>query len=457
MTEGRQWNGVGVETLTEIDAESLLDRLPGMVYRRRWDGDWTMEFVSQGSRSLTGYAPDDLKNDGAVQWGQVIYSEDLPDVARAIRKAVSNRKPFQIEYRVVRSDGAVSAVLEEGRVVSPQGSFPHNIEGYIVDIHDQKSQEENLQDQQKQARLVVEKVPEAFLSVDSDGTISDWNGQAERTFGWSREEALGRNVTETILPPDERESDGEGLASYLSIPVPQVVRANLNMAALRRNGERFPIEMTIWPSVRKGVQLINAFVRDLSERRALEGQLAEAEATLARLRREDPLTGLLNRQALKDDLARSISFARRWKQPLALLVADLDGFRAINDQIGRAESDELLSAFSEILKSSCRLEDLTARLEGDEFAILLPNTGMPQAKIVGERLRNKTGEASLGVPLTVSVGLTDFRPDDDVESLISRATKMRREAADEGHGGLKLSEEPERAPEMQEREAPGTE
>ena len=225
MTEGRQWNGVGVETLTEVDAESLLDRLPGMVYRCRWDGDWTMEFVSQGSRSLTGYVPDDLKGGGAVRWGQVIYSEDLPDVARAIRKAISNRKPFQIEYRVVRSDGAVSAVLEEGRVVSPQGSFPHNIEGYIVDIHDQKSQEENLQDQQKQARLVVEKVPEAFLSVDSDGTISDWNGQAERTFGWSREEALGRNVTETILPPDERESDGEGLASYLSIPVPQVVCA----------------------------------------------------------------------------------------------------------------------------------------------------------------------------------------------------------------------------------------
>ena len=94
-----------------------------------------------------------------------------------------------------------------------------------------------------------------------------------------------------------------------------------------------PDRKTIWPSVRKGVQLINAFVRDLSERRALESQLADAEASLARLRREDPLTGLPNRQALKDDLARSISFARRWKQPLALLVADLDGFRAINDQI----------------------------------------------------------------------------------------------------------------------------
>ena len=72
MTEGRQWNGVGVEALPEIDAESLLDRLPDMVYRCRWDGDWTMEFVSQGSRSLTGYAPDDIKDGGTVRWGQVV-------------------------------------------------------------------------------------------------------------------------------------------------------------------------------------------------------------------------------------------------------------------------------------------------------------------------------------------------------------------------------------------------
>ena len=443
MTEKRQGNGVDVDILTDVDTERLLDRLPGMVYRCQWDGDWTMAFVSQGSRALTGYPPKDLRGGATIPWGQVIYPDDLPDVARAVRKAVTDRRPFQIEYRILRSDGGVSAVLEEGRVVSPRETYPHFIEGYIVDIHDQKSQEESLREQEEQARIVVDKVPEAFVAVDPDGLICDWNGQAERTFGWSCEEAVGKPVTETIVPPDERETDGKGLASYFQSPVPQVVFANLNTAALRRNGERFPVEMTIWPSVRQGVQLVNAFVRDLSERRALEGQLAEAEAALARLRREDPLTGLPNRQALKDDLARSISFARRWKQPLALLVADLDGFRAINEQVGRAESDELLTAFADILKSSCRLEDLTSRLEGDEFAILLPNTGMAQATIVGERLCTKTREASFGVPLTVSVGLTSFHPNDDVESLISRASKMRCDAAAKGPGNMETTEEAE--------------
>ncbi len=109
--------GAGVGFLSDSGLSNFLDNLPGMAYRCAWDGDWAMEFVSSGGLQLTGHDPEDLVRNSAVSWSGLIHSDDLAKVTKRVRRAVKDRKPFQVEYRL-HTSGGMKWVLEEGRVVS---------------------------------------------------------------------------------------------------------------------------------------------------------------------------------------------------------------------------------------------------------------------------------------------------------------------------------------------------
>ena len=436
-----QNSGAGVGFLSGPNLSGFLNNLPGMAYRCRWDSDWTMEFVSSGGLSITGFDPEHLVENAAVSWSTLIYSDDLAAVTKRVRRAITNRQPFQMEYRLQLNTG-IKWVLEEGRVVSERNDYPHAIEGYIIDISEQKAHEADLARQQEQSRLAIEKARDAFLAVDSDGTIRDWNRQAEQTFGWTRDEALGRAVAETLVPSARRDEYLKNFRDFLDTQVGLVSFQNPNLTALRRNGEEFSIELLIWPSKSANGQLFNTYIHDLSEQRALEGQLATAEDSLERLMREDPLTGLPNRKALEGDLTRSMSFARRWKQPLSLLLANLDALRSTNEKFGRSKGDELLMAFAEALKSSSRLEDLPARLEGYKFALLLPNTDLANAQVVADRLHKKLQENKLSIDTTLSatVGIAQYEATDSIDTFVGRATQALSQAIESGTNSVAVPE-----------------
>ncbi len=425
--------GAGVGFLSGPNLSRFLSNLPGMAYRSRWDGDWTMEFVSRGGLALTGHRLEELIENATVSWSTLIYSDDLAAVTKRVRSAIKSRKPFQMEYRLQLPTG-ITWVLEEGRIVSKHDEYPHCIEGYIVDISEQKAHEADLNREREQSRLAIEKARDAFLAVDRDGRIRDWNRQAEQTFGWTRDEAVGRAVAETVVPTARRDEYLQNFREFLDTQVGMVTFDRPNLTALRRNGEEFSIELLAWPSSSASGQLFNAYVHDLSEQHALENQLATAEDALERLMREDPLTGLHNRKALEGDLTRSMSFARRWKQPLSLLMANVDTLRDTNEKFGRSKGDAILIAFAEALKSSCRLEDLTARLEGSKFALLLPNTDLTNARVLAERLHKKLqgNESSVETALSATVGLAQYVAEDSIDTFIGRATQALNQAIANG-------------------------
>ena len=95
--------GAGVGNLSDSDLSAFLDHLSGMAYRCRWENDWMMEFVSRGSLALTGYAPEELLENGEASWSRLIHTGDLGDLSRRIRQALQDRKPFKMEYRHVSS------------------------------------------------------------------------------------------------------------------------------------------------------------------------------------------------------------------------------------------------------------------------------------------------------------------------------------------------------------------
>jgi len=151
----------------------------------------------------------------------------------------------------------------------------------------------------------------------------------------------------------------------------------------------------------------------------------------------DVLTGLLNRRALQNAAALAIAQAHRSGSPLTLLLLDLDHFKEINDRYGHEAGDAALGMIARCLTSSLRSSDLIARIGGEEFVALLPETDEPQAMLTAERIRcgieNLTPHLRRDMPLSASFGVTCLLPEDiTLEQLLSRADQALYQAKKSG-------------------------
>ncbi|MBL3556300.1 MULTISPECIES: sensor domain-containing diguanylate cyclase [Marinobacter] len=126
----------------ERQLSTLMDNLPGMAYRCRYDEYWTMLFVSSGCRELTGYEPDELLNNKRISFAELIADDAEEDNLRAVESAIGNAEPYSLEYPLVRNDGQRIWVWERGRAVENNGGLV--LEGIILDISDRKALEDEL-------------------------------------------------------------------------------------------------------------------------------------------------------------------------------------------------------------------------------------------------------------------------------------------------------------------------
>lgn len=183
------------------------------------------------------------------------------------------------------------------------------------------------------------------------------------------------------------------------------------------------------------------------DRAVVRGALERAEKTEAELRYladHDPLTGLLNRRRFRSELDQYVSFTARYGGRGAVMVIDIDGLKEVNDRLGHQAGDSLIRRVAEILRERVRATDLVARLSGDEFAILMPQTDTTGAMQLGEDLRAQVAE---GLPLnvdfddaTISVGITMFGGSDGAaaESVLVAADQAMYQAKSEGRNRIAL-------------------
>lgn len=123
----------------------------------------------------------------------------------------------------------------------------------------------------EQIRQILDTANDAYVAIDEDGVICDWNRAAEVTFGWSAQEALGRSLADTLIPAGYRQSHLDGLQRFLDTGEQRVLFQRLELSALHRDGHEIPVELTIWPTRDPGGSWrFNAFLRDVTARRQLE-------------------------------------------------------------------------------------------------------------------------------------------------------------------------------------------
>ena len=165
-----------------------------------------------------------------------------------------------------------------------------------------------------------------------------------------------------------------------------------------------------------------------------EGETARRQARL------DPLTELLNRRAFDEMLVRAVEQARASREPLSVLVGDLDGFKDINDRYGHLEGDRLLRAAADALRQALRRPDIAYRWGGDELALILPGADEDAARHVGERAQAAVSRHTtpVGEPLTMAFGVAEFDPDsdEDADDLLARADSSLLRA--KGSGPVEL-------------------
>ena len=293
--------------------------------------------------------------------------------------------------------------------------------------------EQELRRREAELQMVLQNANDAYVCIDHHGVIRDWNQQAEHTFGWSREEAIGRPLDETIIPAQMRDAHKTGLARYLATGKHHVLNQHIELTAVRRDGMTLPVEVRISPLFIDGKTIFSAFLHDITERKQAEA-IREYEAT------HDALTGLQNRRGMFNLLPEAIARAKRTQTSLALLYIDLDGFKKINDAHGHDTGDTVLRVIGTRLQESIRQTDTAVRLGGDEFTIVLENIkhGTPDANIIAQKILKAIQQpieiGSITAALSASIGIAIHHADDiiNADQLISQADSAMYEAKNTG-------------------------
>lgn len=160
--------------------------------------------------------------------------------------------------------------------------------------------------------------------------------------------------------------------------------------------------------------------RNITRRHALEGELRRQSEL-------DPLTGIANRRKLLEDVAEKLGMLKRYGTRSSLMMFDLDHFKSINDRFGHGAGDDVLCSVCDLCRTGLRDADLFARIGGEEFAVLMPNTGLTAAQQAAERLRQKISRAVIHhdedeIRVAISVGVTEILDrDETVKDILRRA------------------------------------
>jgi|GEM_PF-187243 len=303
-----------------------------------------------------------------------------------------------------------------------------------------KKAEEELREWGERFRSITATASVAIIiTIDQDGCIVTWNPAAEKAFGYSKAEMDGRPIT-LCMPERYREGHNQGLKRAVATKETKIVGGTVELHGLRKNGEEFPLELSIGTWMQGGTQYFSAVIIDITERKA-------AEKKLKYLATHDQLTGLPTRVLCNDHIDGAMANARRKKSRAAILFVDLDGFKTINDTFGHDAGDRLLIGVAERLTSCVREVDTVARIGGDEFLVVISDVeNRESAGVVAQKLVDMMGkpfllqgkEASIGASVGVSI-----YPDDaeNKECLVRCADEAMYVVKSQGKDGFVFAQD----------------
>jgi len=317
------------------------------------------------------------------------------------------------------------------------------------DITQEKLLIQQLQQSNQLRTAIVEGAAYAIISTDVNGTILTFNDAAERMLWYRADELIGLAKLEVIHVEEEIRERAKSLSQELGIEIEPgfevfVAKTRKNFAEeyewtyVRKDGSRFPVllSMTALRDENNNISGYLGIAYDISERK-------RSEEYIRHIALHDVLTGLPNRALLDDRLLAAIEQLRRNSTPFALAMMDIDRFKHINDSMGHHIGDLILKEFVARVKTCLRPIDTLARMGGDEFVLLLTESGESGVGIVVERIQAALAPPiSVGVQevyITASIGISlSPRDGQDMNELMRRADVAMYWVKENGRNGYKV-------------------
>ena len=376
--------------------------------------------VNQALCDIVGYPAGELL---MKSFQDITVPGDLDADLGYVRQMLAGEiRTYSMDKRYFHAAGHEVRIRLSVSLVRDEDDEPRYFISQIEAITDQNRTEAALRQSEQRFRQLIETSTEAFIAIDAGGAVTEWNRQAEATFGWSRAEVVGRRLEDTIIPPALREAHAAGLARYRRSGTGSVLGRRLELEGRHRDGREFPVEVTVWAVGTGDDVSFNALLHDISERRRTEQQLWELALV-------DDLTGLHNRRSFMLLAEQAIKEAARAGRPVIALFVDLDHLKDINDNHGHSEGDRALQFVAGALRAACRESDIVGRLSGDEFAILLAEAHGRDGLEGRVRARVAAAAATSGLPLSVSIGTATAAPGErcELSELFERADQAMYE------------------------------
>ncbi len=239
-------------------------------------------FWSGPTRRLFG-----VPEDAAISYDlflSLLQPEDRARTESAIQRSIKTGCRFDIQYRIHgRQEGSRWVRARGGLVIDEEGA-PQRLSGVMLDIDDQKLIEEALMAREDHLRSILDTIPDAMIVIDDHGIIQHFSTAAERLFGYSEHEAIGRNVSILMPEPDSSRHDGY-LARYQSTGERHIIGIGRIVTGKRRDGATFPMHLSVGEMHSGGKRHFTGFVRDLTEHQQTQVKLQELQSELVHMSR----------------------------------------------------------------------------------------------------------------------------------------------------------------------------
>lgn len=457
--------------LVQARLAGIIDTLPDVLWSVQLPGEEII-YLGPSASEIFGHQAGDFLRDQDL-WVKVVHPEDQPSMLNAWRAMVTEGKPFDVEYRVVRPDGSVRWVNDRGHIVRNALGAPERIDGVARDITQHVEHRRRIE-RLSRIRELLGALNAAIVRIRERGALFqefcriavaragfivarvvelDPAGKARIAASTEADPRLFQQMVDDFNR--DPESARSLLARALRTGEMQVVNDVLkdgrvaNRVDLTREGN---YALALLPLVVEGrtagivtlraresgvfdqeeLSLLSEMVSNISF--ALE--LMAKQEHISYLALYDVLTGLPNRTLFQEQLAAAIAAASRDKKPLALVITDLERFKAINDALGQEAGDALLKAVSQRLRNAAGDVGRVARVGSNIFALVFPHGsaegvahGLEAANVFGSPFELNGAE----IHVTAKTGIAVFPNDgDDADALFANAEAALKRAKEMG-------------------------
>jgi len=411
---------------------TLAHNIPGMV--SHWTRDLHCNFANKGYLQWFGKTAEEMceaKPEDIV--GEELFNLNLPFMQAALDGVAQS-----VERLMPRPDGRNAHVWVQ-YIPDREGEQIEGIFVVVTDITERKQAELALQESAQHTQAILDNMFDGVITLNTEGIIESINKAACSIFGYSQEDVLGHNAT--LLMPADYKSQYE---FYLrdQDKDEHLINSLREVEGLRKNGEVFPISLSISKVLRDERITYVGVIRDISQQR-------QDEEAIYRLAFYDPLTNLPNRRLLFDRLQQAMLTSSRTDQHGALMFLDLDYFKQLNDSLGHDLGDILLQQVAARLQACVREGDSVARMGGDEFVMLIealspyPNEAASQAEMIAHKVLNALAKPYAlrehSYVITPSIGIVLFlHQTDSMEELLKKADVAMYQAKTAGRNNARF-------------------